>query len=92
MTQTQFPLSLKMAVKLHLATQGYLPAIQRMLRDDPGNQIPLWIYPATPEDWLKLDDNYRDPSTADQIEELMYNFNHKIKRLAAYSEGKFVLK
>jgi hypothetical protein len=82
MTQAQFPLSLKMAVKLYLATEHYLPQIKSHIQMDPVLRNPLWIYPAGPEEWLRLDDQYRDPSTSTQIEALLVEFEPKIKVLA----------
>ncbi len=74
-----------MAVKLYLATQHYLPAV-RVLAQLPTSTLPpaecLWVYPTDPEDWLRLDDNYKEPSVEDQIEDLISSLQDKVKVLA----------
>ncbi len=85
MTQAQFPISLKMAVKLYLATRGYLPAIKEDVQCAADADAPLWIYPTAPEDWLYLDEQYRDPSKETQIDELITALESKIRPLVAYT-------
>lgn len=80
MPQAQFPLSLKMAVRLALATRHYLPNIQPLARSFLRH-----LYPTSPQEWLALDAVYQDPPVEAQIEELTKLLSNKIKPLAAYT-------
>ena len=66
----EFPISLKMAVRLYLATREYL---------NPASEV---CYPASPEDWLNLDQQYQVPSFGQRVEYLVGQLEAKVSILA----------